>query len=142
MTSISECLNYLFESTRKANGLARLFERVYNSLAPGGLFIFDIAEPGQVTEGRVIRGFSEGEDWTVLVEKMEQQGRLTRRIITFRKVGNNYRRDDETHVQRLYKAEDVAKELRRAGFRVRTTRRYGRYDLPKAHAAFIARKPS
>ncbi|HKP88240.1 MAG TPA: class I SAM-dependent methyltransferase [Blastocatellia bacterium] len=141
VTSISECLNYLFDPRNERSALPRLFGRVYSSLSPGGLFVFDIGEPGQVAEGVVTRGFSEGEDWVVLVEKKEQQGILTRRITTFRKVGNNYRRADETHVQRLYKAADVAKELRRAGFRVRTARSYGRYDLPKGHAAFIARKP-
>jgi len=33
-------------------------------------------------------------------------------------------------------------ELRQAGFRVRTMRGYGRYRLPRAHAAFVARKPA
>ena len=79
----------------------------------------------------------------VLVEKEEdaERGTLTRRIVSFRKVGEHYRRDDEVHRQRLYKSSEVMRELRRVGFRVRTVRAYGRYPLPMAHAAFVARKP-
>jgi hypothetical protein len=49
---------------------------------------------------------------------------------------------DAVYRQRLYGAADIADKLRRAGFRVRVARGYGRYRLPKAHAAFVARKPA
>ena len=77
-----------------------------------------------------------------VVEKHEdrRQQTLTRRITTFRKVGDLYRRADEVHRVRLYDAAAMAAELRRIGFRVRTTRRYGGYALHKARVAFIARK--
>ena len=142
VTSIGECLNYLFDSNNDSETLAQLFHRIYAALAPGGVFIFDIAEQGQVAEGTATRGFSEAEDWTVLVEKREERGVLTRRIISFRKAGKHYRRSDETHRQRLYNSKELACQLRQAGFRARTIRSYGDYNLPKAHAAFIARKPS
>ncbi|MBD0261614.1 MAG: class I SAM-dependent methyltransferase [Tolypothrix sp. Co-bin9] len=142
VTSIGECLNYLFDPDSDRSSLIHLFHRIYSALIPGGLFIFDIAEPGQVTEGTA-KGFTEGKDWVVLVEKQEnpEQETLTRRIISFRKVGEYYRRDDEVHHQRLYKATDIARELGQVGFQVQTMRSYGKYSLPKAHAAFIARKP-
>lgn len=142
VTSISECLNYLFDSQSGQRTLTQLFGRIYKALADGGLFIFDISEPGQLVEGKTTKGFSKGEDWAVLVEKNERQDIFTRHITSFRKVGNNYRRSEETHIQRLYKAADVLKQLRQAGFRARVTRSYGSYALPKAHAAFIARKSS
>ncbi len=143
VTSLGECLNYLFDPANDLRALVHLFRRIYGALAPGGLFVFDIAEPGQVARGATTRGFSEGEDWVVLLEKEEDRERrtLTRRITSFRKVGEHYRRADEVHRLRLYKSTDVAGELRRAGFQVRTRRSYGQYRLPKAHAAFIARKP-
>ena len=78
----------------------------------------------------------------VLVEREEDRETLTRRIVTFRKVGEHYRRSDETHRRRLYWAVEAAEKLRRVGFRVRMIRGYGRYRLPKAHAAFVARKPA
>jgi SAM-dependent methyltransferase len=140
VTALGEVLNYLFDQDTQT--LVRLFRRVYDALVPGGVFVFDVAEPGQVARGTTTRGFSEGEDWVVLVEREEDRGTLTRRIISFRKAGEHYRRRDEVHRQRLYKAHDVVRELRRVGFRVRTIRGYGRYRLPRARAAFIARKPA
>jgi SAM-dependent methyltransferase len=144
VTALGEVLNYLFDQEDGNKALVQLFRRVYHALTPGGVFIFDTAEPGQVMPGARTRGFSEGEDWVVLIEKEEdlERATLTRRITSFRKVGEHYRRADEVHRQRLYKATDVAEELRREGFRVRTMRSYGRYDLPRAHVAFVARKPA
>jgi SAM-dependent methyltransferase len=144
VTSLGEVLNYLFDPDNDSQALVQLFHRVYSALTPGGVFVFDIAQPGQLTQGTMTREFSEGEDWVVLVEKEENRERamLTRRIISFRKVGEHYRRADEVHRQRLYEAKDVARELRRIGFRVRTMHSYGRYPLPRAHAAFVARKPA
>jgi SAM-dependent methyltransferase len=144
VTSIGEVLNYLFDPDNDRQALAQLFRNIYGALNPGGLFIFDVAEPGQIPRGAATKGFTEGEGWVVLLEKEEdpELGTLTRRITSFRRVGDNYRRDDEVHRLRLYDAEDLARELRRAGFQVRTMRSYGEYRLPKAHAAFVARKPA
>lgn len=141
VTSISECLNYTFVSNTEK--LDRLFRRIHNALTAGGVFVFDLAGPGQVKSGTTTKGFTEGDDWIVLVEKHEDNAGdvLTRRITSFRKAGRHYRRSDEVHRQRLFRFADVAKELRRAGFRVKTSRSYGQYRLPAAHAVFIARKP-
>jgi SAM-dependent methyltransferase len=140
ITSLGECVNYLIDPNSDGQSLIKLFRRVYRALVPGGVFIFDIAEPGQVAEGETVKGFTEGEGWVVLVEKREERGMLTRRIITFRRSGNLYRRSDETHRQQLCKSTEVAKEIRRAGFRVRVIRSYGQHSLLKARAGFIARK--
>jgi SAM-dependent methyltransferase len=144
VTSIGECLNYLFDKKSDRASLTQLFYRIYSALKPGGVFIFDIVEPGQVAPGIPSQGFTEGEDWVVLVEKLEdrEQEILTRRIITFRKVGECYRRDEEVHRQQLYQATDIAEQLRQVGFEVQTMRSYGEYILPKSRVAFIARKPT
>ena len=67
--------------------------------------------------------------------------RLTRRIVSFRKVGDSYRRHEETHTQQLYLGTKIAEMLRDIGFRVRQVRSYGKYSLPPGVVAFIARKP-
>jgi hypothetical protein len=121
--------------------MSRLFRRVYDALTPGGVFVFDLAEPGQVKPAATARDFTEGDGWVVLVEKEEERAVLTRRITSFRKVGEHYRRSDEVHRQRLFKSADIAGKLRRAGFHVRTERGYGLYRLPPAHVVFVARKP-
>jgi SAM-dependent methyltransferase len=115
VTSIGECLNYQFDPKSDRQTLINLFHRIYSALTPGGVFMFDIAEPGQVTQG-ITKGFTEGEDWVVLVEKQENQelNILTRRIISFRKVGEHYRRDEELHHQRLYQATDISNFIKLA----------------------------
>ncbi|MBD0344858.1 MAG: class I SAM-dependent methyltransferase, partial [Coleofasciculus sp. Co-bin14] len=51
VTSMGECLNYLFDPESDRQTLLQLFHRIYSALTPGGVFIFDIAEPGQVAQG-------------------------------------------------------------------------------------------
>src|SRR5713226_6389672 len=47
VTSLGECVNYLFDQSNSMQELRRLFRRVYDALKPGGVFIFDVAEPGR-----------------------------------------------------------------------------------------------
>ena len=138
VVSTGECVNYQFDSSANL-GLSHLFRKVFSALEPGGLFIFDVAEPEQV-KGGPTRFFTEGNGWTVLVEKDESSSILTRRIITFRKAGKVYRRSEEVHRQQLYRSTEVTAALREAGFTVRTFRSYGSFTLPRAHAAFVAKK--
>ena len=142
VTAISEVLNYLFDPENEGRGLERLFRRVYGALRPGGVFVFDVLGPGQVSGGP-IRGFSTGPDWAVLNEKEEdaERGTMERRITSFRKVGGLYRRDEEVHRVRLYRPEEITTELRNAGFEVRATGSYGDYPLDENHTAFVARRP-
>jgi len=143
VTALGECLNYTFDPTSAARALHRLFRRVYAALRPGGLLVFDLAGPG-VAQGRgTERGFWEGRGWTVLVEKSEDGKRrlLTRRIVTYRRVGARYRRSGEVHRLKLHPRDEVAEALRQAGFAVRVMRAYGGFRLPGTHAAFLARKP-
>jgi SAM-dependent methyltransferase len=141
VTSLGECLNYLFDKGNHISQLRRIFGRVYSALKPGGLFIFDIAEPGRGRGPR--QKHIQGRDWTVLVDVDEdaKTNRLTRRITSFRKVGRLYRRDEEIHRLRLYKRAEIAQELRRAGFKVRTIGTYGEQRMIKGCVGFIARKP-
>ncbi len=143
VTAISEVLNYLFDAENEDLGLGRLFQRVHDALVPGGVFVFDVLGPGQVPPGDKTRGFSVGEDWAVLSEREEdvERGTMERRIVSFRKAGEYYRRDDEVHRVRLYDPSGLSAELERAGFRVRTMRSYGGLPLSEGHAAFVARKP-
>ena len=142
VTAVSEVLNYLFDPENEERGLEGVFGRVYEALRPGGVFVFDVLGPGQVSPGTTSRGWSAGEDWAVLNEKEEDAGRGTmeRRIVSFRKVGEHYRREDEVHRVRLYGPEEVAGRLERVGFEVRTVGSYGDYALGQNHAAFVARK--
>jgi SAM-dependent methyltransferase len=142
VTSMGECLGYLFDEKNGPKALAQLFARVYDALRPGGLFVFDIAQPGQIPAALRTRNFAKP-DWAVLREADEDRQKmiLTRRMTVFRKVGNHYRRSEEIHRLRLYWGADLARMLRRIGFRARVFRGYGRYRLTGNRVAILARKP-
>ncbi|HEY6690294.1 MAG TPA: class I SAM-dependent methyltransferase [Rubrobacter sp.] len=144
VTAVNEVLNYLFDAENEERGLGRLFRRVHDALVPGGAFVFDVLGPGQVPPGTRARGFRVGEDWAVLAEREEdvERGTMERRIVSFRKAGGHYRRNDEVHRVRLYDQVGLSAELEQTGFRVRTLRSYGGYPLSEGHAAFVARKPA
>jgi SAM-dependent methyltransferase len=142
VTSLGECLCYLFDSKNGMTELTKLFSRIYEALRPGGLFVFDIAQPGQTTASLRVRNFT-GADWAVLRED-EEDGKnmvLTRRMTLFRQVGKLYRRSEETHRLRLYWAADLVRILRDIGFHARVLRGYGQYRLTGNRAALLARKP-
>jgi hypothetical protein len=142
VTAIGEIFNYLFDKRNTLVRIEKQFHRVFDALVPGGLFVFDAALVGRVPEGKR-RSYSEGADWACLYEAEEDRRRrtLVRRISTFRKVGQYYRRDQEVHHLRLYRRGELMACARRAGFRVTTTTHYGEFALPPAYVAFIARKP-
>jgi SAM-dependent methyltransferase len=142
VTSVGECLNYLFVRNTRA-ALSSLFRRVYDALRPGGVFVFDVLEPGQLLGGKPRTGHRTGDDWAVLVEVEEDPAErvLTRYITSFRRVGRLYRRDEEVHRQRLYPARDLTAALARVGFGVRVQRGYGDFRLGRAHVVLLARKP-
>jgi SAM-dependent methyltransferase len=142
VTSLGECLCYLFDAKNGPKELKKLFGRVYEALRPGGLFIFDIAQPGQIKKNDRIRNFA-GPDWTILREADEDRERmvLTRRMVVFRQIGKLYRRSEETHLLRLYWGADLARLLREIGFNTRVLRAYGKYPLTGNRVAFLARKP-
>jgi SAM-dependent methyltransferase len=140
VTAIGEGLNYIEPGTSRGMSLKRLFTRVNQALRPGGVFIFDIV----ASEGRPLesRNWHAGHDWAVLteVEERRKENRLIRRIVTFRKIGSNWRRGEETHRLRLFECREVERALQGAGFSVRQTRRYGAMALLPRRRAFIARK--
>ena len=141
ITSLGECFNYLFDDRNRRPSLCRLFRQAYRALQPGGLLVFDVAEPGRACGAD--RRFWQGRDWACLTEFDHDRRRnlLTRRMTTFRKIGRHYRRAEETHVQQLYRGSQLARDLQEVGFRVRVVRGYGELRFLKAHVGLIARKP-
>jgi SAM-dependent methyltransferase len=143
VTSIGECFNYLFDTANGPEALAGLFDRIYQALQPGGLLAFDVRQPASRPGPGVQRRFRTGADWAVLVEVEEDpaRARLTRRITSFRQVGELYRREDEIHWLQLLHGAELAGELRRLGFRVRRLRGYGELRFAGSHIGLVARKP-
>ncbi len=143
VTAVGECFNYLFDQSNTEEEILRLFRRIYNALQPGGLLMFDVATPGRVPGSGSHRHYHEEEEWVVLMTAKEDKHRqlLTRRITTFRKVGELYRRDCELHQLRLFVQSEVAEQLQNVGFCVRLLASYGQLHFAPGHIAFLAQKP-
>jgi SAM-dependent methyltransferase len=141
VTALGEVFNYLFDADNSLRSLQVVCKHAFDALSPGGLLIFDVAEPGRC-RGRT-QAFKEGEDWTCLVEVQhdESNQQLTRRIVTFRRIGDAYRRHEETHRQQLFKESSVVAMLENIGFEVRPVRSYGNYALADCVVGFMARRP-
>ena len=144
VTSIGECVNYAFDPSSGKPALDRFFHRAYDALRPGGVFIFDVVEPGLVPDGTPQRKFLEGPDWVILLEAQEDRKHriLTRRISSFRQVGRLYRRNEELHRLHLFPRAELQAMLNKLGFQVRTLSGYGRLRFAPAHVGFLARKVS
>ena len=140
VTALGEVFNYLFDPKNSLATLRQVCQKVFDSLISGGVFIFDLAEPGRC-RGKT-QAFFEGSDWTCLVEFQHDEARqqLTRRIVTFRKTGDTWRRHEETHRQRLYESRTVDEMLKSVGFQVEIVSAYGAAAFPEALAGFVARK--
>ena len=142
VTSLGESLGYLLDERNGPRSLAPLFKRVHAALCPGGLLIFDLLEPGGLPDGGAVERFREGSGWAVLVRSWESPrgGMLTRRIVSFRRVGHTYRRRVEFHRVALYPRAWVLDRLRRPGFRARVVDGFGELSFGKGHVGYIARK--
>jgi SAM-dependent methyltransferase len=142
VTAIGEIFGYLLDGRNTERRLVAFLRRVYDALALGGCLVFDVASPGRVRGPGPQSGHREGADWAVLVTSAEDKKRqlLTRRITSFRKVGELYRRDYEVHRLRLYRFAELAAPLRQMGFRVRRLAGYGKQPFLRGHIGLLARK--
>ena len=142
VTAIGECFNYLFDEYNTQQALYELLRRIHIALDPGGLLLFDVAEPGRVSGSGLQHVHTEGEDWAVLMTADEDRTNrlLTRRITTFRKVGELYRRDQEIHRLRLVTESELLEQLVGLGFKVYILDSYGQLQFPPGHTGFLAHK--
>lgn len=146
IVSTSECFNYLpgekGEGAKKHHKsmLQALFQRSFDALQPGGLFIFDMLEP-HAQLPRNSKRILEGKDWTMFLDIVEdaETEQLTRDITLFRQVGELYRKTKEKHHVQLYKRDQILAMLRECGFKVNIFGSYGDIMLDN-HAGFLCQK--
>lgn len=140
VTALGEVFNYLFDSANSLRSLQAVCRNIFDALDPGGLLIFDVAEPDRWS-GRA-QVFTEGEGWTCLVEYHHDDSsqQLRRRIVTFREVDGAYRRHEELHCQQLYDEDSVRRMLESIGFQVQAVRSYGEFPLGQGVVGCVASK--
>jgi 2-polyprenyl-3-methyl-5-hydroxy-6-metoxy-1,4-benzoquinol methylase len=139
VVSTSECLNYATNGENH-NNLKELFRKVFTSLEHGGLFIFDMIEPGTTDDRKFI---VEHEDWTMFLHTREDQDRniLTRDVTLFRKTGEFYRKSKEIHQARLYPHKKIISLLEDTGFEVSVFKQYDELKLDEHHFGYHCKKP-
>ena len=138
--ALGEVLGYAPAGEGGRESLGRILGRARQALAPGGLLLFDLLIRGR--EKLAYRDWTEGPDWAVLIDVDESDEEfLVRTITTYRRIGESFRRSQETHLVRIFDRKDVERDLRLAGFEFRTGRGYGKALLPPRRLAFHARRP-
>ena len=146
VTAIGEVINYAADARASIDRLAALIDRVETALAPGGVFLFDIATPGRGGPDGSRTGFTDTAAYTMHVEAHETTAddgtaTLERRMVLFTRDGDVYRRSDEVHRLRLYRAATVTDLLDAAGFETTLLAAYGDRTAPSGWIAVAATAP-
>ena len=117
VTCLYDSLNYL---TLKAD-LRRAFRRTVQHLNPNGVFIFDVNTLEGLRGGWQNTSVRHEKDCTVIIEtSFDPRRGIGRCLITgFVREGKVYRRFQEEHVQRAFKAEIIKQLIEEAGLRCR-----------------------
>lgn len=146
VTAIGEVVNYAADPRAGIDRVAELIGRVHMALAPGGVFLLDIATPGRGGPDGHRTGFTDTDTYTMHFESHETPddhgaAALERRMILFTRDGAIYRRSDEVHRLRLYRASAVTGLLEAAGFETTTLAAYGDMPLSSGWVAIAASRP-
>jgi SAM-dependent methyltransferase len=147
VTAIGEALNYATDPRAGLGATTSVAHRVYEALAPGGVFLFDVATPGRNLGQDVRERIHDHDDWMLCMRATETADRLDRRITIYtRDADGRYERTDEHHVVHLYDAKALRALLDGIGFEVETAPSYGsdRADStpPAGWKVFVATKPA
>jgi SAM-dependent methyltransferase len=138
VAAVGEVLNYA--TAHDPGGLTHVFQRVFEALEPGGVFLFDLAGPRRVGVGA---SFKEAASWAVGVVATESDDLLVRKITTFRDLGDSaWSRSFEEHRLRLWPAAGVMERLASCGFRVEELLGYDGVAMPPSLHVYLAVKPS
>lgn len=115
IVSYLDVMNYI----TNAHDLERVFEHVYESLSPNGLFIFDVHDDQFVETDRIGQTFVEHTDNVTYIWECDsdQQGRMTHYLTFFiRQPDGSYEKFTETHQQHVLAREYYEQLLKKVGF--------------------------
>ncbi len=141
ITAIGEVLCYDFEGGHTLARVAALLPRIYASLRPGGLFLFDLMLASDELD-RSKSAFQDGDEWCVgnnVVEDKER-GILERHVTSFRRSGKVWTKVQETHRLILFTQAEIEAELKRAGFAVITSEAYNDFAPGGGRMIFTCRR--
>jgi len=135
VTAIGEVVTYVGGGLP---ALARFFRRARAALRPGGVLVFDFMESA-AKRTYAAKSFA-GPGWALASQATFDAARrvLTRRMAIVRTVAGRVRCARETHRVRIYRRQEIADALARAGFRARMSRSYGRCRLLPGDVVVVA----
>ncbi len=137
--AIGEVLNYAIEGNKGPKSLEEHINKIHQALPSGGLFLFDLSEPGRAAGG--VSRYTEGDGWAVGMRASEEGSNLIRKITTYlRWSDSTWHRSEETHILHLFDRDRVIEILARTGFEVSTSDAYGVVELPPHHVRYDAIK--
>lgn len=113
--SYCDVMNYIVNKEE----LISVFNRVYSSLSPEGMFIFDIHSLNYVNNFLINKTFSEVTEEIVYIWDCEQgeiPGEMFHYLTFFQKDIDKYVRFDEMHHQQTYELKVYRNLLKRSGF--------------------------
>ena len=140
VAAIGEAVCYLGEEKDDNDPAIKVLTRnIYEQLAPGGYFIFDVLstlaeEPAtRMIEKPGLTMFIE-----ISIDRVRQV--LSRKMTFFVKQGEAWLKQQETHRQQLFDKDWLETLLQQSGFRVQVVDRYHEEPFRRGHLGFICRK--
>ncbi|MFP7253360.1 class I SAM-dependent methyltransferase [Terribacillus goriensis] len=128
--SMFDVVNYI----TSPEDVKQAFSRIWQMLAPGGVFLFDVHSIRHMEEDLAGEVFAEIHDdlsYTWFCETGEEKGEVFHDLTFFTKEtdSDKYDRFDEYHHQRTYSIETYISWLEEAGFQVSGV--YGDFDIER-----------
>lgn len=140
--SVCDCINYLLEE----EALQETFQRVYDCLEPGGIFLFDVNTDYKYRNLLGDRTFAESRDEGAFIWENyydEESGINEYDLTLFIPEAGAFQRYTETHLQRNYSLSELQQLLEKCGFiRIEIYDNYTRKPVGSQceRATFIAEK--
>ncbi len=138
VSAIGEIITYNFDGKNSLDNLRKLFQRIYQKLAPGGLLLFDYLEPNIIVEGDHMVKLVRREEWFMAVEYHEDKVAKTfqRDITVFQQTESGlYRQSREIHPICLFDRIDIQNMLHEIGFQTTWMTAYQDLALRPKHLA-------
>ena len=136
--SVNDCINYI-----PKDRLENAFKNVYGALKKGGIFLLDISSERKFAE-RIANTVSvDDRDDVTYLNFSRVNGDVAEMEVTLftRNADGSYTRQDERHIQYIYKKEEIIRALEISGFEVLSVEGFlGESEETSDRLHFLARR--
>jgi SAM-dependent methyltransferase len=139
VTMVGEILSYALQGAPNRSEASRIFfQKVFNSLDCGGMFLFDFLIEGFDFSGRYFR---DEEEFTVYAEVLQSRFDIQRHLTSFLKKESFYEKSVEIHELVLLKPGMIEEQLADCGFTIKKVDMYGTTTLLDGRVGFECTRP-